>query len=97
MTVAHGYTAQEPSRSEVDKLNGSALLEFGTWCGYCRRAEPLIREALADHQNRRCERTAAWTLVPSEALADICFFERRKGSRAPRQTRDQADMAIIDS
>ena len=26
------------------------LLEFGTsWCGHCRRAQPLIAEALADY------------------------------------------------
>jgi thioredoxin 1 len=30
------------------------LLEFGSpWCGYCRRAEPLIEEAFADHAGVR--------------------------------------------
>jgi|SRR5688572_9147028 thioredoxin 1 len=44
----------EPKRSEVDALPGSVLLEFGTpWCGYCRRAQPLIAEALAQHPGIR--------------------------------------------
>jgi len=31
-------------------LQGAALLEFGSpWCGWCRRAQPLIEEALAAH------------------------------------------------
>jgi thioredoxin 1 len=38
----------EPTREEVDGLQGPALLEFGSpWCGYCRAAQPLIAEALA--------------------------------------------------
>ena len=44
----------EPKRTEVDALPGPALLEFGTgWCGYCRRAQPLIAEALAQHPGVR--------------------------------------------
>lgn len=40
--------ASEPSRAEVDAWPGAAVLEFGTgWCGYCRAAQPAIREALA--------------------------------------------------
>ena len=43
-----------PKRSEVDALPGPVLLEFGTaWCGYCRRAQPLIAEALARHPSVR--------------------------------------------
>jgi thioredoxin 1 len=48
------YAAVEPSRAEIDALKGPALLEFGTpWCGHCRRAQPLIREALAGHPGVR--------------------------------------------
>lgn len=44
----------EPKRTEVDALRGPILLEFGTgWCGYCRRAQPLIAEALAQHPGVR--------------------------------------------
>jgi thioredoxin 1 len=44
----------EPKRSEVDALPGPVLLEFGTsWCGHCRRAQPMIAEALAQHPGVR--------------------------------------------
>ena len=50
MTIASDYAVNEPPRSEIDELNGPALLEFGSpWCGFCLRAEPLIREALVSH------------------------------------------------
>jgi thioredoxin 1 len=40
--------SSEPKREEVDAMPGAVLLEFGTsWCGHCRRAQPLIAEALA--------------------------------------------------
>ena len=39
---------EAPSRADVEALPGLTLLEFGTdWCGHCRRAQPLIAEALA--------------------------------------------------
>ena len=42
------YAEKEPQREEVDALPGATLLEFGSpWCGWCRRAQPLIEEALA--------------------------------------------------
>jgi thioredoxin 1 len=48
------YAAPEPKRSEVDALEGATLLEFGSpWCGWCRRAQPLIAEALAEHPGVR--------------------------------------------
>jgi thioredoxin 1 len=41
-------------REEIDVLPGPVLLEFGTsWCGHCRRAQPLIAEALAAHPGVR--------------------------------------------
>jgi thioredoxin 1 len=54
MTLALEYTVPEPSRREVEALRGLAVLEFGApWCGYCRRAAPLIAEALGDHPAAR--------------------------------------------
>ena len=48
------YATVEPKREEVDALQGPTLLEFGSpWCGYCRRAQPLIAEALAGHERVR--------------------------------------------
>ena len=44
----------EPKRSEVDAIPGPVVLEFGTsWCGHCRRAQPLIAEALVEHPDVR--------------------------------------------
>jgi len=48
------YAEREPAREEVDALPGATLLEFGTpWCGHCRRAQPLIAEALGAHPGVR--------------------------------------------
>ena len=50
MAFAQEYTVPEPTRSQVEALRGVSVLEFGApWCGYCRRAEPLIAEALRAH------------------------------------------------
>ncbi len=47
-------SAAEPTRDEIDAAPGLVLLEFGTaWCGHCRRAQPLIAEALAAHPGVR--------------------------------------------
>lgn len=45
-----GYSSDEPARSEVDARPGPLLLEFGSnECGHCRRAMPLVAQALAAH------------------------------------------------
>ncbi len=37
------------SQEEVDAVNGSVLLNFGTnWCGHCQAAAPAIAAALKD-------------------------------------------------
>jgi len=50
MVLTEAYAASEPKRSEIDALAGPTLIEFGSpWCGHCRRAQPLIAQAFADH------------------------------------------------
>jgi thioredoxin len=44
----------EPTRQEIDALEGRAVLEFGaTWCGYCRSIQAPLAAALARHPQVR--------------------------------------------
>lgn len=54
MAMTEVYAATEPTRTEIDLLDGPTVLEFGSpWCGYCRVAQPLLAAALADHARVR--------------------------------------------
>ena len=54
MNMTEHYAPTEPSRADVDALQGPVLLEFGTaWCGHCRGAQTGIAEALADREGIR--------------------------------------------
>lgn len=54
MTMTHDYAETEPRREDIDALNEPVLLEFGSpWCGYCRAAQPLIEQAMAEHSGVR--------------------------------------------
>jgi thioredoxin 1 len=48
------YSAEAPSREEIDSLEGPVLLQFGTdWCGHCQAAEGAVRDALSKHPQVR--------------------------------------------
>ncbi len=48
------YAATEPTRAEIDRLDGPTVLEFGSpRCGYCRAAQPLLASAFAGHPRVR--------------------------------------------
>ena len=48
------YATTEPARSEIDKLDGPTVIEFGSpWCGYCRAAQPLLISAFVGHSRVR--------------------------------------------
>jgi thioredoxin 1 len=54
MALNEVYAAIEPARADIDRLEGPALLEFGSpTCGHCRAAQPLLASALADHPRVR--------------------------------------------
>ena len=77
MAMTSTYAKVEPARSEIDALEGPAILEFGTpWCGHCSAAQPLLASALADQpllthikiedgKGRRLGRTFRVTLWPT--------------------------------
>lgn len=48
------YATSQPERSAIDATSGLVALDFGAnWCGYCRAAEPVIEQALADYPGAR--------------------------------------------
>jgi thioredoxin 1 len=50
MSSPKGYSADQPTREQVERWHGAAVLEFGTdWCGICGAAQPIIAAALAGH------------------------------------------------
>jgi thioredoxin 1 len=54
MAMSHAYAEVEPARTEIDALQGPALLEFGSVsCGYCIRAQSLLTTAFAAHPDVR--------------------------------------------
>ena len=54
MALSPTYTADAPSRAEIDALAGPAVVEFGTaWCGWCRAAQPPIASAFEGHPGVR--------------------------------------------
>ncbi len=48
------YTSDEPARSAVDTLPGPTVIEFGSpTCSWCRAAQPLILQAMAERPGLR--------------------------------------------
>jgi len=48
------YTASALPDESLESATGPLLLDFGTdWCGWCRRARPLVDAALAGHPQLR--------------------------------------------
>ncbi|HGL4257789.1 thioredoxin family protein [Burkholderia dolosa] len=54
MVTPQRYTANAPTRAEVDSLVGTTVIEFGAnWCGICAGAQPAIVASLAAHPTVR--------------------------------------------
>jgi len=51
------FAPETLTRAELDALPGATVLEFGTnWCGWCRRAQPMIEQALAGNPGDQAPR-----------------------------------------
>jgi thioredoxin 1 len=106
--VTTDYAEVEPKRADVDAMEGATLLEFGSpWCGWCRRAQPLIAQALEGHPNVRHIKIAdasgkrlgrsfqvkLWpTLVFINQGKEIARLVRPDGADEIRQALDQIDL-----
>lgn len=106
MSMNTHYAEQEPTRAEVDALEGITLLEFGTpWCGHCRAAQPALAEALEGREEirhlkiedgpgkplGRSFRVKLWpTLILLRQGEELARLVRPTGSAAIRQALDQA-------
>ena len=54
MSTSTAYTSNEPTRAEVDAMEGPVVIEFGaSWCGFCLAAQPLVSTAFAGHPGVR--------------------------------------------
>ncbi len=54
LAIQREYTADAPTREDVDALPGATVIEFGTnWCGHCTAAQSLIAGAFSSHANVR--------------------------------------------
>ena len=50
MNSPQPYTADAPTRAEVDALAGATVIEFGAnWCGICAGAQPAIHASFSAH------------------------------------------------
>ena len=96
------YSAEAPTREDVDALPGATVLEFGTdWCGYCQGAQPHITGALAsrgelrhlkieDGKGRKLGRTFGVKLWPT-----LVFLV--DGKEVARVVRPTGEAAIRDA
>jgi thioredoxin 1 len=102
MGLSTRYTAAEPSREEVERIAGPAVLEFGSpTCGFCMAAQPAIASAFAEHEDvqhikiadasgRRLGRSFGIKLWPT-----LVFL--REGSEVTRLVRPREAAPIRDA
>ena len=102
MPFTRQHLVQPPSRDAVDRLAGAAVVEFGTpWCGHCKRAQPLIENALQYHDDvahYKIEDGPGQSLGRSFGVKlwpTLVFL--RDGKEVARLVRPQAQQDIVDA
>lgn len=93
------YSESEPARAEIDALTGAMVVEFGnSWCGYCRRARPLIEAAMNAHPNVRHLKFADGTGRPLGRSFHVTLWPTlvfmRDGKEVAKLVRPQGEEAI---
>ena len=69
------YSIDQPTRAEIDATSGAVVLEFGNpWCGYCHRAEPLLRDELDRYPEVRHVRIADAAGLPLGRSFGVKFW-----------------------
>ncbi|MDB6001480.1 MAG: putative thioredoxin-disulfide reductase [Rhizobacter sp.] len=54
MPMTDAYSESQPSRADIDALEGPVVLDFGTnWCGHCNAARPAVAKAFDEHPHLR--------------------------------------------
>lgn len=54
MAMSKKFEETEPARTDVNQLEGPAVVEFGApWCGFCIAAQPLLAKAFEAYPHIR--------------------------------------------
>ena len=105
MAMTDDYAATEPTRAQIDASQGPVLLEFGSVsCGWCVRAQSLLRPAFAKHpgvQHVKVEDGSGQPLGRSFGIklwpTMVFLKDGREIARLVRPTRPQEVAEAFDS
>lgn len=105
MPMQASYQPNPPCREEIDALEGTTLIEFGTaWCGHCQAVQPALRDILGqypklrhlkveDGKGRPLGRSFRVTLWPTLIL----MRNGKEIARLVRPGREQIRQALADA
>jgi thioredoxin 1 len=105
MAMTEDYAATEPRRVDIDALQGATLLEFGSVsCGWCIRAQSLLKTAFAAHPGVRHIKVEDGSGQPLGRSFGVKLWptlvflkDGREVTRLVRPTRGQEVAAAFDS